>query len=85
MADRLRTVQDRLYSAVDVTTDGLLVEKFPEAKGLGVRIQLDCIDPPNELFDFVERFKNHVATDPQYSAAIREALPDLEIVVNRLS
>ena len=85
LSDRLREVQDRLYSAVDVAIDGLLVDKFPEAKGLGVRVQLDCVDPPTELFEFVARFRHHLATDPQYSEAIQQALPGLEIVANRLS
>jgi hypothetical protein len=68
---RLRSVQERLYDAVDVALDGHLATRFPESSGRNVRIQVDypgTVAP--EIEHLVAAMDELVKSDPQYRVAI---------------
>jgi hypothetical protein len=68
---RLRLVQDRIYSVIDVVVDGHLAEKFPESKGKKVRIQIDGYgDPPEGLERLVHAFSELPRGNSEYGRAI---------------
>jgi hypothetical protein len=55
MNARLRTIQDRVYGAVDVALEGQLARMYPEARGARVRVQ---VDSPSGCPDGLQRMVN---------------------------
>ena len=84
--NRMLAVQDRLYDSVDLIIGGHLAEKYPESNGRKIRIQIDCLNEPKELHDFVARFSKHMESDAEYREAIRSSphLTSLRIIANKL-
>jgi hypothetical protein len=71
---RLRSIQDRIFSAADVAIDGLLAEKYPDSSGSPVRIQIDSPSGcPSKLEALVEAVRTFFREDPSYSAAINNS------------
>lgn len=71
LQERLRSIQARIYDAIDVVVDGHLATKFPELSGRNVRIQLDCHDqPPREIEDLIARFDELISTSDEYRSEI---------------
>jgi hypothetical protein len=71
----IRSIQDRILSAVEIAVDGGLTTRYPDSVGKGVRIQIDspagCPAPLEELVEAVARF---LREDPSYAAAIEKSL-----------
>jgi hypothetical protein len=75
MNARLREIQDRLYLALDAAIDGQIAQRFPNARGRAIRIQVDSPSGcPAELQRLVERFRALVAEDSEYGRAIRDSV-----------
>lgn len=67
----LRRIQDRLYDCLDVILDGHLTERFPEALGKRVVVQLDCYDLRREKVEaFFESFASSVFLQGDYRLAL---------------
>jgi hypothetical protein len=72
---KLRELQERLYNYVDVAVDGQLASKYPDSKGKGVVIRLECYDTPEDvLANFYDRFSKHVMNSPEIQEDIRSKL-----------
>jgi hypothetical protein len=84
--DRMRALQSRLYDVVDLVIDGHLVGKYPESKGRRIRIQVDCLNEPEEIREFVAKFGEHIETDPEYRKAMElsQFVSRLRIIANML-
>jgi hypothetical protein len=75
---RLAGIQERVLSAADVAIDGHLVEKYPDASGRKVRIQVDSPNGcPSQLESLVAAISRFLLEDASYSAAI-PASPQLQ-------
>lgn len=71
---RLRSIQDRVYSAADVAIDGLLAGKYPESSGRPVRIQIDSPGGcPSKLEALIEAMRTVFREDPGYLVAIKDS------------
>jgi hypothetical protein len=71
---RLKTLQERIYNAVDVAIDGHLASKFPDSMGRAVRIQVDCYDdPPEDVEAIVREIAETIEGDAEYQRAIRDS------------
>jgi hypothetical protein len=71
---RLRSIQSRLYNAVDSVVDGLFAARFPDSSGRNIRIQVDGYnDPPPELDTLVSAFEASVHSSPEYKSAIERS------------
>jgi hypothetical protein len=72
--DRLRTLQNRIYDAVDVVLGGHLASKFPDSKGRSVRIQVDCYDePPADLGMVVREIARFIKKSAEYQTDIKKS------------
>jgi hypothetical protein len=71
-SEKLRALQKRLFDVVEVVAQDKLVERFPEIKGRGICIRLDCYDLPGPPVDalFVA-FQEFCKTSPEWSGACR--------------
>ena len=65
----LKKIQERLFDAAEIITDGHLAAKFPESKDKKACIRLDCYDLPVAPLDsFFARFEEFVRSSPEWSA-----------------
>jgi hypothetical protein len=65
--ERMRSLQERIYNAVDAAMDGHVAAKCPDSKGRRVRVQVDCHDdPPPDVDEMVTRINDFVGGDEQY-------------------
>jgi hypothetical protein len=68
---KLRSVQDRLYTALEVILDGKLAELYPETDGKAVVLRLECWGTPDApVRDFFERWAQHVQSDNEFAPSI---------------
>lgn len=49
--ERMLEVQTKTYAYLDFALGGQLTEHYPESVGQPVRIQLDCVEPPDPVTD----------------------------------
>ena len=84
--DNLERLQDRLYNCVDVAVDGHLATKYPDSRGKGVVIRLDCYDTPEtEVESFFSRFTGHIrqSDEIQHDIVAKGFVASLEFEYNR--
>lgn len=68
--DHLKALQDRLYDCIDAALDGQFAIKFPESKGEGLVIQVDCYNIPRDSVEpFFDRFSQEVFKAGGYKGA----------------
>ena len=67
----LLRIQQRILAAVDVAVGGYLLEKYPDAKGRGVRIEVDSPNGcPPQLQELVRALKGFLEHDETYAKSI---------------
>jgi hypothetical protein len=67
MEARLRAIQDRIYSAVDVALGGQLAGMYPEARGARVRVQVDSPNGcPERLQEMATALHKYINEHPDY-------------------
>lgn len=87
LEQRMRTIQARIYNAVDVAIDGHLARAHPESRGNSIRIQVDLHGrPPEAIETLVARLAEHVAGSDEYRRDIEgsEHIQSLRIVAKQL-
>jgi len=81
----LSRIQSRIYDAIDIAVDGHLVEKYPDAKGKTIRIQIDSpARTPDRLKELVFKLRSVISTEGnEYHSAIKKSqyVSDLYIVM----
>jgi hypothetical protein len=71
---RLREVQTKVYQAADAAIGGHVAERFPESRGLGIRIQVDSpLQPNGALEELVERLNEMMRSSAEYATAVRDS------------
>jgi hypothetical protein len=71
---RLRSLQERIYQAVDVALDGHLANKYPGSRGKKVRIQVDFYDePPRKVAMVVRAIAEFIRKSPEYRKDIKSS------------
>jgi hypothetical protein len=87
LEERMRGIQARVYSAVDVAIDGHLARVHPESRGSKVRIQVDLHNrPPGAVASLVQRLAEHIANAEEYGRDIEasEHIKGLRIIARQL-
>ena len=87
LADRMRSIQARVYKAVDAAVDGHLARAYPESRGRKLRIQVDLHgEPPNDVEALVLRLAKHITQAEEYVRDIEASdhVVSLRIVTKRL-
>ena len=82
--EHLRTLQSRLYDYIDVAIEGKLAERFPEATGKRVVIQVDCYNIPRSSVEpFFNEFSSRVFSIGDYKDAVEKTryVSSIEFVI----
>lgn len=67
----LERLQERLFTCVDVITEGHLSKKFPETLNQDIIVRLDGYNiPKNETEEFFESFKSYISQYEEYQSGI---------------
>ena len=87
LEERMRGIQARVYSAVDVAIDGHLATAHPESRGSKVRVEVDLHnEPPGAVEALVQRLADHITKADEYARDIQasEYIKGLRIVARQL-
>jgi hypothetical protein len=70
---RLSAIQDRIYDAIDVSLEGIVLSKLPESNCYNIRIQVDFYgNQPKIAEELVARIRDHIAQDDEYRTRMRQ-------------
>ena len=71
---RLKVIQERILSAVDIAVDGHLARQHAEASGKGIRIQVDSPGgAPEALDQLVAAVGRFIVADQSYADAVAQS------------
>lgn len=70
--NRVKVMQDRVYTALDAVLDGQLASDYPDSRGKKVRIEVVCRgpNPPSRFQEVVNRLNEIVNTTGDYKRDI---------------
>ncbi len=72
LPDRLHTLQDRIYNALEAITDGHVGRRLPNSKGRKFRVQVDCNpEAPPEVEELVVKMNKFVCSDNEYQTHLK--------------
>ena len=74
-AEYLKNLQNRIFSAIDISIDGGLGSRYQIAEGRCIRIQIDlpsCHQP--RIGNLIDAIEKYLQGDNEYGRAIRQSM-----------